>query len=48
MTGPIWLNVLIGAGAALILTWLLLLIALAIGRPEGQLLSESVRLVPDL
>jgi uncharacterized membrane protein YkvA (DUF1232 family) len=48
MTGPTWLNALIGAGAALILTWLLLVTALVVGRPKGKLLSESLRLLPDL
>jgi len=28
--------------------WLLLVIALAVGRPKGKVLSESMRLLPDL
>jgi uncharacterized membrane protein YkvA (DUF1232 family) len=48
MTGHMWLDVLIGAAAALLLTWILLVIALAIGRPKGRLLGESIRLLPDL
>jgi uncharacterized membrane protein YkvA (DUF1232 family) len=48
MTGYLWADVLIGAAVALMLTWLLLVIALAVGRPQGKLLSESMRLLPDL
>lgn len=48
MTGHTWLDVVLGALAALALTWLLLVIALAVGRPRGKLLSESLRLLPDL
>jgi uncharacterized membrane protein YkvA (DUF1232 family) len=48
MTGHLWLNVLISIAVALLLTWLLLVVALAAGRPKGKLLSESMRLLPDL
>jgi uncharacterized membrane protein YkvA (DUF1232 family) len=48
MTGHLWLDVLIGIGVALLFTWLLLVVALAVGRPQGKLLSESTRLLPDL
>jgi uncharacterized membrane protein YkvA (DUF1232 family) len=48
MTGHLWLDVLISIAVALLLTWLLLVVALAAGRPQGKLLSESVRLLPDL
>jgi uncharacterized membrane protein YkvA (DUF1232 family) len=48
MTGYLWADVLIGAAVALMLTWLLLVIALTFGRPRGKLLSESMRLLPDL
>jgi uncharacterized membrane protein YkvA (DUF1232 family) len=48
MTGHLWLDVLIGIGVALLSTWLLLVVALAVGRPQGKLLSESMRLLPDL
>jgi uncharacterized membrane protein YkvA (DUF1232 family) len=48
MTGHLWLDVLIGIGVALLLTWLLLVVALAVGRPQAKLLSESMRLLPDL
>ena len=36
MTGHQWLEVLIGIAVALLLTWLLLIAALAIGRRQGQ------------
>jgi uncharacterized membrane protein YkvA (DUF1232 family) len=48
MTGYLWADVLIGAAVALMLTWLLLVIALTFGRPRGKLLSDSMRLLPDL
>jgi uncharacterized membrane protein YkvA (DUF1232 family) len=48
MTGHLWLNLFIGIAVALLLTWLLLVVALAAGRPQGKLLSESMRLLPDL
>jgi uncharacterized membrane protein YkvA (DUF1232 family) len=48
MTGHIWVDVLIGVAFAMLLSWLLLVVALAVGRPEGKLLSESMRLLPDL
>src|SRR4030095_1733090 len=48
MTGHIWVDILIGVAVALLLTWVLLVVALAVGRPQGKLLSESIRLLPDL
>jgi uncharacterized membrane protein YkvA (DUF1232 family) len=48
MTGYMWVDVLIGVAVALLLTWILLVLALAVGRPKGRLLSESIRLLPDL
>ena len=39
---------LIGVAAALVLTWVALLIALLIAKPDGPLLSEAIRLLPDL
>ncbi len=48
MTGYLWLDILIGAGAALLVTWVVLVIALLFGRPRGRLLAESLRLLPDL
>ena len=48
MTGQRWLDVIISATAALLLSWLALIIALAIRRPKGNLLKEALRLLPDL
>jgi uncharacterized membrane protein YkvA (DUF1232 family) len=48
MTGHIWVDVLIGVAVAMLLSWLLLVVALAVGRPKGKLLGESMRLLPDL
>jgi uncharacterized membrane protein YkvA (DUF1232 family) len=48
MTGHMWVDILIGVAVALLLTWVLLVVALAVGRPQGKLLSESIRLLPDL
>jgi uncharacterized membrane protein YkvA (DUF1232 family) len=41
-------RLLIGVGAALLLAWLALLIALALAGPKGGLLKEALRLLPDL
>ncbi len=38
----------IGGAAALIVSWLALLVALALARPRGPLLAEAVRILPDL
>lgn len=38
----------LGLGAALLLSWLVLVIALLIARPRGNLLKEALRLLPDL
>lgn len=48
MTGHTWLDLIIGVAAALLLSWLALVITLTIGRPKGSLLNESLRLLPDL
>lgn len=48
MAGHAWLDVLVGIAAALLLSWLALVITLAVGRPKGGLLKESLRLLPDL
>jgi uncharacterized membrane protein YkvA (DUF1232 family) len=48
VTGHPWLDVLIGVAAALLLSWLALVITLAVRRPKGGLLRESLRLLPDL
>jgi uncharacterized membrane protein YkvA (DUF1232 family) len=45
---PWWVQTVIGVAAALVLAWTALVIALLIARPRGALLSEAVRLLPDL
>jgi uncharacterized membrane protein YkvA (DUF1232 family) len=42
------LGVLLGAGAAILLSWLALLVALLLVRPRGSLLREALRLLPDV
>ncbi|MFF9105195.1 hypothetical protein ACF1AU_32105 [Streptomyces rubrogriseus] len=41
-------DILIAVGAGLHATWLALLIALILIRPKGSLLTEAVRLLPDV
>ena len=48
MTGSFWLDLLIGAGTALLLAWLALIVALVLARPRGALLTEALRLLPDV
>ena len=48
MTGSFWLDLLIGAGTALLLAWLALVVALVLARPRGALLREALRLLPDV
>ena len=48
MTGSFWLDLLIGAGTALLLAWLALVVALVLARPRGALLTEALRLLPDV
>jgi uncharacterized membrane protein YkvA (DUF1232 family) len=43
VTGHVWLDVIISVTAALLLSWLALIVALAIRRPK-----EALRLLPDL
>jgi uncharacterized membrane protein YkvA (DUF1232 family) len=40
-------RILIGIAAGLLLSWVALVIALALARPRGGLLVEAVRIVPD-
>lgn len=42
------INSLIGIGIALLVSWLLLVIALLLGRPAGSVLREGLRLLPDV
>ena len=43
-----WRELLVGVAAGLVVTWLGLLVALLVVRPKGSLLTESLRLLPDL
>ena len=43
-----WWGVVIGAVAALVLAWIVLVAALAVVRPRGGLLSEALRILPDV
>jgi uncharacterized membrane protein YkvA (DUF1232 family) len=42
------LRLLLGVGAALALTWVALVFALLVARPEASLLAEALRLLPDV
>jgi uncharacterized membrane protein YkvA (DUF1232 family) len=44
----VWLDALIGIPIALLISWLLLIAALLLMRPKGAVLSDAVRLLPDL
>jgi uncharacterized membrane protein YkvA (DUF1232 family) len=48
MTGWWWWELLVGIAAALAVTWLALVVALAIARPRGGLVPEALRLLPDV
>jgi uncharacterized membrane protein YkvA (DUF1232 family) len=48
MTGSIWWDLLIGIAAALLLAWLALVLVLLIARPQGGLLREALRVLPDV
>jgi uncharacterized membrane protein YkvA (DUF1232 family) len=48
VVGSWWLDALIGLGVALVLAWLALLVMLAVVRPRGDLLTEALRLLPDV
>ncbi len=41
------MTILIGIAVAILVTWLLLVIALLIVRPRGPFLAEAMRLLPD-
>ena len=43
-----WWQILLGVLAAIGLTWLALVIGLVLVRPKGSLLTEAIRLLPDL
>jgi uncharacterized membrane protein YkvA (DUF1232 family) len=48
MTGAWWLDLLAGIGAAVVVAWVALVLALVIVRPRGGLLREALRLLPDV
>lgn len=48
MTGSFWWDLAIGVAAALLLTWLALVVALVVVRPRGSLLREALRVLPDV
>jgi uncharacterized membrane protein YkvA (DUF1232 family) len=48
VTGSFWWDLLIGIGAALLLSWIALVAALLVVRPRGGLLREALRLLPDV
>ncbi len=48
LTGSFWWDLLIGVAAALLLAWLVLVVALLFVRPRGGLLREALRLLPDV
>ncbi|MGW4098321.1 YkvA family protein [Mycobacterium sp. NPDC004974] len=43
-----WGDALIGLAAALLLSWLVLVVALLVMRPRGNLFKEALRILPDL
>ena len=43
-----WKDVLIGIGAAVVVSWLALVVALLLVRPKGNVLREALRILPDL
>jgi len=47
VTGSLWWDLAIGIAAALLLSWVALVIALVILRPRGGLLREAMRILPD-
>jgi uncharacterized membrane protein YkvA (DUF1232 family) len=48
VTGTWWWDLVIGLVVALAVSWLALVVALAVIRPRGGLLRESLRLLPDM
>jgi len=43
-----WRDILIALAGAILVSWLALMVALVIIRPKGNLLRESLRIMPDL
>ncbi|MEJ2852116.1 MULTISPECIES: YkvA family protein [unclassified Saccharothrix] len=48
MTGSFWWDLLVGLAAALLVTWLALVVVLVVARPRGGLLREALRVLPDV
>ena len=48
MTGSFWWDLVIGLAAALVLSWVALVIALIVVRPRAGLLREAIRILPDV
>jgi uncharacterized membrane protein YkvA (DUF1232 family) len=48
VTGWFWSDLVIGIVAAMLLSWLALVIALVVARPQRGLLREALRLLPDV
>jgi uncharacterized membrane protein YkvA (DUF1232 family) len=48
VTGSWLWDALIGLGVAMVLVWVLLLVTLVVVRPRGELLTEALRLLPDV
>jgi uncharacterized membrane protein YkvA (DUF1232 family) len=48
MTSSWWVDLLIGIASAMLLAWVVLLMALVIVRPRSGLLREALRLLPDV
>jgi len=48
VTGSFWWDLVIGVAVALVVTWVVLVIALALLRPRGGLLREAMRILPDV
>jgi uncharacterized membrane protein YkvA (DUF1232 family) len=48
VTGSFWWDLLIGIGAALLLMWIALVVVLIAMRPRRGLLTEALRLLPDV
>lgn len=42
------LRMLVGIGVALLVAWVALVVAMVVARPKGQLLTEALRLLPDV
>jgi uncharacterized membrane protein YkvA (DUF1232 family) len=48
VTGSFWWDLVVGIAAAVLLTWLVLVVVLLTVRPERGVLREALRLLPDV